>query len=147
MQRNTRETFSHFFKKKPPQHFSTNWCLICFAVGDFEGFNDYCFRDSFDHSSTESQLLDGAGKPYSRSTTPVPKMQKLQNSKVSLQQKRRNELMRIRHKSMRVVRFFIPACILAITLLFIALVVVFESESVLFNSLRKLPEMVIASLL
>ncbi|KYQ49007.1 FERM domain-containing protein 3 [Trachymyrmex zeteki] len=42
------------------------------AVGQHEGeANDYYFRDSFDHSSSESQLLDASGKPHSRSVTPT----------------------------------------------------------------------------
>ncbi|KZC09954.1 FERM domain-containing protein 3 [Dufourea novaeangliae] len=44
-------------------------------VGQHEGdVNDYYFRDSFDHSSSESQLLDASGKPQSRSVTPVHTM-------------------------------------------------------------------------
>ncbi|XP_024879898.1 FERM domain-containing protein 5 isoform X1 [Temnothorax curvispinosus] len=118
------------------------------AVGQHEGeANDYYFRDSFDHSSSESQLLDASGKPHSRSVTPVPKMQKLQNSKLSLQQQhhqgaRRAASGKLRHRSLHVVRIFIPAFMLTITVLFIVTVLVFETDTTLFNSLRKTPEMV-----
>ncbi|KAL6430471.1 hypothetical protein ACFW04_007821 [Cataglyphis niger] len=123
-------------------------------VGQHEGeANDYYFRDSFDHSSSESQLLDASGKPYSRSVTPVPKMQKLQNSKLCLQQQqyhqqqhhqdvRRAAGVKLRHKSLHVIRLFIPAFMLTITVLFIVTVLVFETDTTLFNSLRKTPEMV-----
>ncbi|XP_050458466.1 FERM domain-containing protein 5 isoform X2 [Cataglyphis hispanica] len=123
-------------------------------VGQHEGeANDYYFRDSFDHSSSESQLLDASGKPYSRSVTPVPKMQKLQNSKLCLQQQqyhqqqhhqdvRRAAGAKLRHKSLHVIRLFIPAFMLTITVLFIVTVLVFETDTTLFNSLRKTPEMV-----
>ncbi|KAL6430473.1 hypothetical protein ACFW04_007821 [Cataglyphis niger] len=123
-------------------------------LGQHEGeANDYYFRDSFDHSSSESQLLDASGKPYSRSVTPVPKMQKLQNSKLCLQQQqyhqqqhhqdvRRAAGVKLRHKSLHVIRLFIPAFMLTITVLFIVTVLVFETDTTLFNSLRKTPEMV-----
>ncbi|XP_014488750.1 PREDICTED: FERM domain-containing protein 5 isoform X2 [Dinoponera quadriceps] len=120
-------------------------------VGQHEGeTNDYYFRDSFDHSSSESQLLDASGgKPHSRSVTPVPKMQKLQNSKLCLQQQQqqhhhlgRRANGKLRHQSLRVVRLFIPAFMLTITVLFIVTVLVFETDTTLFNSLRKTPEMV-----
>ncbi|XP_012539417.1 FERM domain-containing protein 5 isoform X3 [Monomorium pharaonis] len=117
-------------------------------VGQHEGeANDYYFRDSFDHSSSESQLLDASGKPHSRSVTPIPKMQKLQNSKLCLQQKhhqgvRRAASGKLRRRSLHVVRIFIPAFMLTITVLFIVTVLVFETDTTLFNSLRKTPEMV-----
>ncbi|XP_032679020.1 FERM domain-containing protein 5 isoform X2 [Odontomachus brunneus] len=124
-------------------------------VGHEGETNDYYFRDSFDHSSSESQLLDASGKPHSRSVTPVPKMQKLQNSKLCLQQQQHQQQQqqqhhhlgrhangKLRHQSLRVVRLFIPAFMLTITVLFIVTVLVFETDTTLFNSLRKTPEMV-----
>ncbi|XP_020282363.1 FERM domain-containing protein 5 isoform X1 [Pseudomyrmex gracilis] len=124
------------------------------AVGQHEGeANDYYFRDSFDHSSSESQLLDASGKPHSRSVTPVPKMQKLQNSKLCLQQQQQHPqrhhagrrvaaTAKLRRKSLHVIRLFIPVFMLTITVLFIVTVLVFETDTTLFNSLRKTPEMV-----
>ncbi|XP_043524075.1 FERM domain-containing protein 5 isoform X5 [Frieseomelitta varia] len=128
------------------------------TVGQHEGvINDYYFRDSFDHSSSESQLLDASGKPHSRSVTPVPQMQKLQNSKVCLQQQQQQQQQqqfqhqrqpsrrlntKLRHKNLRITRLFIPAFMLTITVLFIVIVMVFETDTTLFNNLRKTPEMV-----
>lgn len=119
--------------------------VLSVSVGQHEGeANDYYFRDSFDHSSSESQLLDASGKPHSRSVTPVPKMQKLQNSKLCLQQQHQGirRSGKLRHRSLHVVRIFIPAFMLTITVLFIVTVLVFETDTTLFNSLRKTPEMV-----
>ncbi|XP_012277275.1 FERM domain-containing protein 5 [Orussus abietinus] len=111
------------------------------SVGQSDGdLNDYYFRDSFDHSSSESQLLDATGKPHSRSTTPVPKMQKLQNSKLCLQARRAD--VRTRQRSLHVIKLLIPAFVLTVIVLFVAIVIVFETDSALFNSLRKTPEMV-----
>ncbi|KAF7390929.1 hypothetical protein HZH66_009409 [Vespula vulgaris] len=138
------------------------------SVGQHEGeANDYYFRDSFDHSSSESQLLDASGKPHSRSVTPVPKMQKLQNSKLCLQQKHQHQHQhqqqqqhhqqqlqqqqshlarrfqgKLRHRSLRILRRFVPAFMLALTVFFISLVLIFETDATIFNSLRKTPEMV-----
>jgi len=128
--------------------------VLSVSVGQHEGeANDYYFRDSFDHSSSESQLLDASGKPHSRSVTPVPKMQKLQNSKLCLQQQQHHQQQhsqgvrrvasgKLRHKSLHVIRIFIPVFMLTITVLFIVTVLVFETDTTLFNSLRKTPEMV-----
>lgn len=113
--------------------------------------NDYFFRDSFDHSSSESQLVDGLGKTQSRSVTPVPKMQKLQNSKLCLQPvgsttksiivgggSSRSRALR----SVRCIRLFVSAFILTVTMLFIVVVIVFETDSAVFESIRKTPEMI-----
>ncbi|XP_066593638.1 FERM domain-containing protein 5 isoform X3 [Prorops nasuta] len=111
--------------------------------------SDYYFRDSFDHSSSESQLLDASGRPQSRSVTPVPKMQKLQNSKLPVQQQPQRQQWLYRrwsgkfsHKSLRIVRLCVSAFVLTVTVLFIVIVVVFETDTSLFSSLRKTPEMV-----
>ncbi|XP_074095413.1 FERM domain containing isoform X5 [Cotesia typhae] len=120
-------------------------------VGDADT-NDYFFRDSFDHSSSESQLVDGLGKTQSRSVTPVPKMQKLQNSKLCLQPvgsttksiivggggSSRSRALR----SVRCIRLFVSAFILTVTMLFIVVVIVFETDSAVFESIRKTPEMI-----
>ncbi|XP_011707666.1 PREDICTED: FERM domain-containing protein 5 isoform X2 [Wasmannia auropunctata] len=122
------------------------------AVGQYEGeANDYYFRDSFDHSSSESQLLDASGKPHSRSVTPVPKMQKLQNSKLCLQQQHHHHHHQHHHQGVRRaasgklhvgVRIFMSVIVLVITVVFIVIVLVFETDTTLFNDLRKMPEMV-----
>ncbi|XP_058805934.1 tyrosine-protein phosphatase 1 isoform X5 [Phymastichus coffea] len=141
---------------------------------DFD--NDYYFRDSFDHSSSESQLLDTGSLgtkigPHgsSHSITPVPKMQRLQNSKIgtviqatpsslanataALPSTSRHRTAipattsvagntRLRMRTVRFVKLFIPALMLTITVLFIVTVLVFETDSKLFEGLRKTPEMV-----
>ncbi|XP_034936692.1 FERM domain-containing protein 5 isoform X5 [Chelonus insularis] len=112
-------------------------------MGDGEN-NDYFFRDSFDHSSSESQLVDGLGKSQSRSVTPVPKMQKLQNSKLCLQPVGSRSIAG-RSKTLRSVRFirlFISAFVLTVTMLFIVVIIIFETDSTVFDSIRKSPEMI-----
>ncbi|XP_051172551.1 FERM domain-containing protein 5 isoform X2 [Leptopilina boulardi] len=110
---------------------------VCQHEGDA---NDYYFRDSFDHSSSENQLLDSTGKSHNRTVTPVPKMQKLQNSKMSSQSRRAG--VKIKEKSLRVVKLLIPAFMITIIVIFIAIVLIFETDSNFVNSLRKTPEMV-----
>ncbi|XP_011498476.1 PREDICTED: band 4.1-like protein 3 [Ceratosolen solmsi marchali] len=144
---------------------------------EFDG-SDYYFRDSFDHSSSESQLLEASGlgcKPgphgSSRSIAPVPKMQRLQNSKISsIQQSstlsssgalsaslpasmRHRKVSpspgpagnaasyRIRGRSLRVVKLFVPALVITLTVLLIVTVFVFETDSKLLESLKQTPEM------
>lgn len=119
--------------------------FITFVSGGQSGdadTNDYFFRDSFDHSSSESQHLDAIGKSQSRSVTPIQKSQKLQNTKLYLQTsggKKINDKIKIL-RGIRVFRLFISAFILTITILFIIIVLVFETETNLFDSLRKMPE-------
>lgn len=155
-------------------------CLFAVCQHDYDG--DYYFRDSFDHSSSESQLLEAsAGKPggvhgSSRSIAPIPKMQRLQNSKIcnvgqtalgstsnalsaassaaAAAARHRGQMSpatgtvgnmansRMAKRTVRVVRLFIPALMLTITVLFIVTVLVFETDSKLFEGLRKTPEMV-----
>ncbi|XP_043280422.1 uncharacterized protein Frmd5 isoform X2 [Venturia canescens] len=124
--------------------------------GDGDSTNDYFFRDSFDHSSSESQLIDGAGKPHNRTSTSVPKMQKLQNAKLCLQAtsttttatatttiatSRRDHRTK-QQQNIQIVRLFIPAFLLTVLVLFVLIVVVFETDATMFNSLRKTPEMI-----
>lgn len=121
--------------------------------GDGDSTNDYLFRDSFDHSSSETQLIDGTGKPHSRTTTSVPKMQKLQNAKLCLQAtatttatttiatSRRDQRTK-QQQNIQIVRLFIPAFLLTVLVLFVLIVVVFETDVTMFNSLRKTPEMI-----
>ncbi|XP_031782571.1 FERM domain-containing protein 5 isoform X8 [Nasonia vitripennis] len=145
--------------------------------------SDYYFRDSFDHSSSESQLLEakpggvhGSVHGSSRSIAPVPKMQRLQNSKIcnvgqtalgststaltaassaaAAAARHRGQMSpatntvgniansRMAKRTLRVVKLFIPALMLTITVLFIVTVLVFETDSKLFEGLRKTPEMV-----
>uniref|UniRef100_A0ABD2XCG7 FERM domain-containing protein n=1 Tax=Trichogramma kaykai TaxID=54128 RepID=A0ABD2XCG7_9HYME len=158
---------------------------------DYEG-NDYYFRDSFDHSSSESQLLDASGGTLTGSRSsihqPVPKMQRLQNSKIGggggLIQKGGvssstsalggpNSVLRHRHshlgqhqqhmgqpmgasstsasdaanklmkrRAVKVVKLLVPALVLTVTVLLVVTIVVFETDSKLFEALRKTPEMV-----
>lgn len=110
--------------------------------------NDYLFRDSFDHSSSESHLLiDGIGKSsntdgtYRSVTTPVPRMQKLQNaSKLCLQPVDGGRSIIGKSKA-RFVRLFVSAFVLTVTILFIIVVIVFETDSTVFENIRKTPEM------
>lgn len=67
-------------------------------------------------------------------------MQKLQNSKLNSQSRLTG--VKIKQKSLRVVKLLIPAFMITITVLFVAIVLIFETDSTLFNSLRKTPEMV-----
>ncbi|XP_014238109.1 FERM domain-containing protein 5 isoform X2 [Trichogramma pretiosum] len=158
---------------------------------DYEG-SDYYFRDSFDHSSSESQLLDASGGTLTGSRSsihqPVPKMQRLQNSKIGggggLIQKGGvssstsalggpNSVLRHRHshlgqhqqhmgqamgasstsasdaanklmkrRAVKVVKLLVPALVLTVTVLLVVTIVVFETDSKLFEALRKTPEMV-----
>lgn len=85
--------------------------------------------------------MDATGKQHNRTVTPVPKMQKLQNTKISSQSSRRNGV-KIKEKSLRVVKLLIPAFMITITVIFIAIVLIFETDSNFVNSLRKTPEMV-----
>ncbi|XP_014209434.1 FERM domain-containing protein 5-like isoform X2 [Copidosoma floridanum] len=151
---------------------------------DFDG-SDYYFRDSFEHSSSESQLLEtgslsAKAGPHgsSRSIAPVPKVQRLQNSKIcNVQQSLTSPSSGItspagipgRHLAPRqahmaatassgsssvqyshrlrgcraqLVRLLVPALMLSVTVLLVVTVLVFETDSKLFESLRKTPQMI-----
>ncbi|XP_044008490.1 protein 4.1-like [Aphidius gifuensis] len=118
--------------------------------------NDYYFRDSFDHSSSESQHLDVIGKIQNRTTnTQIPKMKKLQNSKLYSQSivddncdyinRDNSNCKKINDKTkklrgIRIFRLFVSTFLITITILFIVIVLIYETESTLFDSFRKIPE-------
>ena len=103
------------------------------------GFDDYYFRDSFEHSSSESQLVEVAGSkqalprpspgtkpaplpapptPASAPTTPAP---------------RRFNLLQV----------FVPSFLCVALSLALATVLVLESDCEVLGSVRRMPEMVV----
>jgi hypothetical protein len=104
-----------------------------FDTGGVPGYGEYYFRDSFDHSSSESQLdMGGRGSGMASAReglalqphpgippTPVPA------------------------RSFNLLHVFVPAFLFAALVLAAVLIVVLESDSELLSGLRGLPEMVI----
>nr|CAD7569310.1 unnamed protein product [Timema californicum] len=115
------------------------------------GFDDYYFRDSFDHSSSESQLVELGGglKPSSMvpvplRTTPVGRTPSKQLSAIpapaptNTQQggasaQRRFNLLQV----------FVPSFVFVALSLAVATVLVLESDCDVLSAVRSLPEMVV----
>ncbi|XP_044257641.1 FERM domain-containing protein 5 [Tribolium madens] len=112
-------------------------------------FSDYYFRDSFEHSSSESQLIDSyrgyettnPSHRSSRSQTPLSHSQVdgricLPNTTHSVQTNIKKS------KKFNIVSAFIPTFIIVTIFVLIAAIVMLETDCELFGSFRNIPEMV-----
>lgn len=103
-------------------------------------FGDYYFRDSVDHSSSESQLM-GTSHRSSRSQTPV-----LRGSRLPLLPTARppvtQPIPRLPNRSFSLVRVFIPSFLIAAFSLFTVVILVLETDYEILGSLRRAPEMI-----
>lgn len=113
-------------------------------------FSDYCFRDSFEHSSSESQLIDNyrgyEGKNpshrSSRSQTPLSHSQ--MDGRLCLQTTAVTNKQRNAHKYFKfnIFKTFLPVLFIIVVIMSILTVVVLESDSEMFGSLKNIPEIV-----
>ncbi|KAF4529180.1 hypothetical protein B566_EDAN017548 [Ephemera danica] len=104
-----------------------------FDSGGVPGYGEYYFRDSFDHSSSESQL-DMGGRVSGMTTT---------REGLALQPHLGGPPTPLPTRSFNLLRVFVPAFLFAALILTAVLIVVLESDSELLSGLRGLPEMVI----
>lgn len=125
---------------------------VIFAVlkdDSMDRFSDYYFRDSFEHSSSESQLIDSyrgyettnPSHRSSRSQTPLSHSQVdgricLPNTTHSVQTSVKKP------RKFNVVGAFVPTFIIVTIFVLIATVVLLETDCELFGSVRNIPEMV-----
>lgn len=103
-------------------------------------FGDYYFRDSVDHSSSESQLM-GTSHRSSRSQTPV-----LRGGRLPLVPTERppapQPAPRVPTRNFNLVRVFIPSFLIAAFSLLTLVVLVLETDYEILGSLRRAPEMI-----
>lgn len=112
--------------------------------------NDYYFRDSFEHSSSESQLHENSFKGFEMSShrssrSPTPLGHTNVDGRLCLQQDNLTaHVSKLSHNppKFNLLRAFIPS--LAFVVIFVAIltVVMLETDCELFGSLRNLPEMI-----
>lgn len=108
-------------------------------------FSDYCFRDSFEHSSSESQLLDGGYHSYettnrsSLSQMPSAHSQvdgRLYLPSTAVPNKRKNAT---KSHKFNMIKTFIPTFLLVTAVVCVLLIVVLETDIEFCSSL---PEVV-----
>lgn len=116
-----------------------------------EKFSDYCFRDSFEHSSSESQLIDGgyhsyeATNPSHRSSlSQMPSAQshvdgRLHLPSTAIPNKQKNST---KSQKFNMVKTFIPTFLLVTTVICVLLIVILETETEFCGSVRSLPEVI-----
>lgn len=113
-------------------------------------FSDYYFRDSFEHSSSESQLVDNyrgyettnPSHRSSRSQTPLSHSQVdgriyLPNSAQPLPPPPTKKT-----KKFNLLSAFIPSLVIVVVLAIVSTIVVLESNWELLSSFKNIPEMV-----
>lgn len=117
-------------------------------MGSGGGFCDYYFRDSMDHSSSESQLV-GASHRSSRSQTPV-----LRSSKIPLPPALTparpqptpttplNTNNRVSNRTFNIIRIFVPSFVITAVSLLVIVILVLETDYEILGSLRRAPEMI-----
>lgn len=113
-------------------------------------FNDYYFRDSFEHSSSESQLVENSYKGYeahpshrsSRSQTPLSQGA---DSRLCVHHEPfYNTTAKSTQSSQKfsIVKVFIPSLIFVLIFIGFLTIVMLETDCELFGSLRNIPEMI-----
>ena len=113
-------------------------------------FSDYYFRDSFEHSSSESQLIDNNYRGYdttnpshrsSRSQTPLSHSQV--DGRICLPNTTHNIQTNTKKcKKFNVIGAFVPTLIIVTIFVLIATVIMLETDWELFSTLRNIPEIV-----
>ncbi|CAG9855198.1 unnamed protein product [Phyllotreta striolata] len=111
-------------------------------------FSDYYFRDSFEHSSSESQLVDNyrgyettnPSHRSSRSQTPLSHSQV--DGKVYAPNAAQPASSVKKNKKFNILSAFIPSLVIVMILAVVSTVVVLECDWEFFNSLKNIPEMV-----
>lgn len=117
-----------------------------------EKFSDYCFRDSFEHSSSESQIIDGGYHGY-ETTNPSHRSSLCQMPLTQSQVDGRLYLPTTttapnRQKSSQkcqkfnIIKAFIPTFLLVTIVICVAVVVILETESEVFGSVKSSPEII-----
>lgn len=112
-------------------------------------FSDYYFRDSFEHSSSESQLIDNSYRTYdttnpshrsSRSQTPLSHSQI--DGRICLPNTSHARRQTQRTRRFNLIRAFLPSFLIVTVLIILMTVIMLETDCELFGSLRNIPEMV-----
>lgn len=112
-------------------------------------FSDYYFRDSFEHSSSESQLIDNSYRSYeatnpshrsSRSQTPLSHSQL--DGRICLPNVSHQRRTVQRNRRFNLVRAFVPSFVIVTVFILFATVVMLETDCEFFGSLRNIPEMI-----
>ncbi|CAH0562655.1 unnamed protein product [Brassicogethes aeneus] len=114
-------------------------------------FSDYYFRDSFEHSSSESQLIESGYRGYdttnpshrsSRSQTPLSHSQL--DGRICLATAAQNTAAHAAKKTKKfnVFKAFIPTLIIVTVTVFVGTIVMLETDSELFHGIKNIPEMV-----
>ncbi|XP_049830490.1 FERM domain-containing protein 5 isoform X3 [Schistocerca gregaria] len=109
------------------------------------GFDDYYFRDSFEHSSSESQLMELGLKQTHLGTTPTrtqppPIQAPPTSSQVGLVSAQHSGGT---NRRFNIFRVFVPSFLVVVASLVIGTVFILELDCETFSTLRRWPEMVV----
>lgn len=117
------------------------------GAGSTDHLSDYYFRDSFEHSSTESgftSVIDArAGGPYRQFATsgdnvPLGFQNSVNNAALIIQQNATNDA---RIKKFSILHAFIPSFLIVLILLAVSTIFILESEADVFRQIKDWPEM------
>lgn len=115
-------------------------------------FSDYCFRDSFEHSSSESQLIDSGYRGYetknpshrsSRSQTPLSHSH-IDNRLYLPNTAAVNSKQRSPHKprKFKMMKLFLPTLIAVTVITLIMIILVLEMDNEYVSKIQNIPEVI-----
>uniref|UniRef100_A0A336MDB5 Moesin/ezrin/radixin homolog 1 n=1 Tax=Culicoides sonorensis TaxID=179676 RepID=A0A336MDB5_CULSO len=116
------------------------------GAGSTDHLSDYYFRDSFEHSSTESgftSVIDTRAGPYRQFATsgdsvPLAFQNSVNNAALIIQQNATNDA---RIKKFSILHAFIPSFLIVLILLTVSTIFILETESDTFRQIKDWPEM------
>lgn len=123
----------------------TDYCVLKYKDDSIDRFSDYYFRDSFEHSSSESQLIDNSYRydttnpshRSSRSQTPLPHSQLVPNSSPKIVQNRPQK-----GRKFNTIGAFLPVFVAVTVLAFVVIIIILEVDFSFFDIVRNIPEII-----
>lgn len=123
----------------------TDYCVLKYKDDSIDRFSDYYFRDSFEHSSSESQLIDNSYRydttnpshRSSRSQTPLPHSQLVLNSSPKIVQNRPQK-----GRKFNTIGAFLPIFVSVTVLVFVVIIIILEVDFSFFDIVRNIPEII-----
>lgn len=124
---------------------TTDYCVLKYKDDSIDRFSDYYFRDSFEHSSSESQLIDNSYRydttnpshRSSRSQTPLPHSQLVPNSSPKIVQNRPQK-----GRKFNTIGAFLPVFVAVTVLAFVVIIIILEVDFSFFDIVRNIPEII-----
>lgn len=128
-----------------------SFCLFPVLKEDsMDRFSDYYFRDSFEHSSSESQLIDnnyrgyeGKNPSHRSSRSQTPQLHSQIDGRICLPNVSQNSYKNSqKNRKFNIIRAFVPSFMIVTVIVLVATIIMLETDCEFFGKLRHIPEMI-----